>query len=185
MERLEQVLIVDDEEGVRDGLRLILEPIAERVDACASAAEARLLLAERSFQLLLLDVLLPDATAVELLDEMLAGNNPMPLVVAMSGGASAEQSFELGKRGVRRFLSKPLNEEQVLQAVAQSIDSVPNPKAWARSAVGHLPVREAEQQVRDAMLNEAMARTDGNRSRAAKLLDVSRQLLQYMLGGKA
>ena len=36
-----------------------------------------------------------------------------------------------------------------------------------------------------AMLEEAMARTDGNRSRAAKLLDVSRQLLQYMLGGKS
>jgi two-component system, response regulator RegA len=55
---------------------------------------------------------------------------------------------------------------------------------WRTRDVGRVPLHELEAEVRHAMLGEAIARAEGSRRGAARLLSVSRQLMQHMLRGR-
>ena len=68
------------------------------------------------------------------------------------------------------------------------LDRTPRPLAeppdltpYVRASVGIVPLQHIEEHVRHTMLQEALARSGGNRRGAARMLKVSRQLLQHML----
>jgi DNA-binding NtrC family response regulator len=129
---------------------------------------------------LVLDVVLPDGRAVDLLDA-LEDVSPAPCVVAISGAAGPEESFELAARGVRAYIKKPLNLEELEAGVKRALSEPPDLAPHVKSAVGRAPVHEVEQLVRDTMVHEALARGKGNRRRASHVLGISRQLLQHIL----
>jgi DNA-binding NtrC family response regulator len=106
---------------------------------------------------------------------------PTPLVVAMSGTALPEQAFELAQLGVRRFLPKPLDLPSLEAVLAEAVRNPPELEHQWRGLVGQRPIRDVEREMRRAMVQEAMAKSGGRLSKAARLLAVSRQLLQYML----
>jgi DNA-binding NtrC family response regulator len=105
----------------------------------------------------------------------------MPVIVAMSGQASADESFRLGQWGVRAYLPKPLD----LASFNATLDSVlmqpPDLEPHLRAAVGHKAIKDVENLVRETMVDEALAQATGNRRGAAKLLRISRELLQHIL----
>jgi two-component system, response regulator RegA len=173
------VLIVEDNDSLRAALERAL---AERatVESCASVQQAALKLRSLQPDVVLLDFDLPDGSALDVI-RLAAERAPVPAFVAMSGVADAGQAFSLAQLGVRSYLTKPVTLEQVERALESAVGTGPDVTPHVRAAVGRVALKELERVVRETMLSEALARSEGSRRGAARLLDVSRQLLQHML----
>jgi two-component system response regulator RegA len=178
--KVDRVLLVEDEAALRQTLERALAARFAEVRSAASVREAAELLASFEPDLLLLDVELGDGTALDVMRAALA-RETVPLVVAMSGAATPVESFDLAQLGVRSFLPKPLDLRRLDAALDAAIASAPDLRAQVRAAVGQRPIHELEEEVRVTMLREALARAKGSRRGAAKLLAVSRQVIQHML----
>jgi DNA-binding NtrC family response regulator len=176
------VLVVEDTEGLAKSLAESFAAVADEVAVARSVAEALAMLddAERTFELAVVDVRLPDGSGLDVAARALA-RRPMPIVVAMSGEASPEESFALARSGVHAYLQKPLSFASLLAALERAAAEKPALDAHVRAAVGKVPLHELEEDVRKAMVDEALARSDGSRRGAARLLAVSRQLMQHIL----
>lgn len=179
-----RILVVEDNQTLLRCLETALGRRSPQVVGCATVAAARAAIAERAPDLVVLDVALPDGTAFDVLDALHACD-AFPVVVAMSGTAEPGESFRLAQRGVRAFVPKPLDLETLDLAVDQALSQAPDIVPIVRTAVGHAPVREVEAVVRRTMVNEALGRTRGSKNGAAKILRVSRQLLQHMVRATA
>jgi len=179
---VERVLVVEDSRALLRSLCGALAGSYEDVRACRSVAEADSVLATWWPDLVLLDVVLPDGDAHAVL-ALLERRDPAPAVIAMSGAAGPSQSFRLAGRGVRAFLEKPLRLDRLNAAIQAALEAAPDLRPALKQLVGHKPLAEVETEVRAIMLDEALSRTGGSRRGAARLLSMSRQLVQYVLRG--
>ncbi len=177
--RVERALIVEDDELFRRSLVRFCRPLAKDLVEAATVAEARVALAKRP-TLVLLDVRLPDGSGLEVV-ELANDLRPAPLIVAFSGEATPPESFRLAQLGVREFLQKPFDLEQLEGALARSQEAPPALQPLVAGAVGHIDLGDVKAQVRQTMVRQALAMTKGNRSAAARLLGVSRQALQHIV----
>jgi len=106
---------------------------------------------------------------------------PRPIVIALSGRASASEAFQLAKLGVAAYLPKPVTPDALEAAFQMAAQTRLRVRDAAIDAVGRLSLADAERDVRRAMYLEALARAGGNSSRAAELLGVTRQAVQHHL----
>src|SRR4051812_24164637 len=96
-------VVVEDNPSLLRAVSLALESRARKVHACMTVAEARDAIAQiEGVALLVLDVSLPDGTARDVLDAA-RSLAETPVVVVMSGAASAEDAFGLAKLGAAAF----------------------------------------------------------------------------------
>lgn len=130
-------------------------------------------------RLLVLDVILPDGTALEFLREM-AEHSSFKAVVAISGAAEPAQSFALAQLGVECFVPKPIDLAAFERAVAQAMDSRIDLRPTLRKLVGRRAISDVETEARSTIVEEAVAQAGSVRG-AARLLSISRQLLQHIL----
>jgi two-component system response regulator RegA len=177
---VERVLVVEDSRVLLRSLRGVLTATYSDVRACRSVAEVEASVADWWPDLVLLDVVLPDGDAHSVL-QVLERRDPAPAVIAMTGSAGRAQSFALGMRGVRGFLEKPLRLDRLEAMIRQALETTPDLRPVLKQSVGHKLLADVETEVRTVMLDEALARTGGSRRGAARLLGMSRQLLQYVL----
>ena len=108
-----RVLIVDDEDSITCALELLLCEHDYDVDTASTAGEAEALLARRWFDLVYLDLRLPDADGIGLL-EQIKQTAPETEVVLMTAHGSLEVTIDAIKRGAFYYLEKPFTFEQVL-----------------------------------------------------------------------
>ena len=113
---LERVLIVEDDAALRRSLQRTLGRRFTSVRTCGTRAEAGVLIADWRPQLVLLDVMLPDGDAFDVLREA-ASSTPLPQVVAMSGAARAHLARDLRGAGVVELLVKPLTPDALDRAL--------------------------------------------------------------------
>lgn len=177
---VERVLIVEDDAALRATLERALAPRFAEVRSATNVAEAVAFLAGWRPDLLLLDVELPDGTAIDVMRAAVAGD-ALPLAIAMSGAAGPDQSFELAQLGVRTYLKKPLDLPSLERALSDAIENPLDVTPQIRAGVGQRPIHEVQEEVRTTMLREAVSRAGGSKRGAAKLLQISRQLVQHML----
>ena len=121
MESNDRLLVVDDEQGIREGCRRVLEPEGYQVETAGSLAEARERLAAEAFGLVLLDVMLPDGRGIELLEEI-RRRDADTVVAIITGYATVELAVEAIQQGAYDFLSKPFNGDVLLLAVRQGLE---------------------------------------------------------------
>ena len=115
------ILVVDDEHGIRELLFEILDDEGHNVIAAQNAAEARQARANARPDLVLLDIWMPDTDGVSLLKEWSAsGLLDMP-VIMMSGHATIETAVEATRIGAMAFLEKPITMQKLLAAVEQGL----------------------------------------------------------------
>jgi DNA-binding NtrC family response regulator len=115
------ILVVDDELGIRDLLSEILNDEGHQVELAENAAQARLARARGRPDLVLLDIWMPDTDGVTLLKEWSsAGLLTMP-VIMMSGHATIDTAVEATKIGAMAFLEKPITLQKLLQAVTHGL----------------------------------------------------------------
>jgi DNA-binding NtrC family response regulator len=127
------ILVVDDELGIRDLLFEILNDEGHAVEVAENAAQARAARAQSRPDLVLLDIWMPDTDGVSLLKEWsAAGLLNMP-VIMMSGHATIDTAVEATRIGAQAFLEKPITLQKLLKAVEQGLARKP---ATVASVVG-------------------------------------------------
>lgn len=115
------VLVVDDEPGIRELLAQILVDEGYTVATVATGEEALGALSKEIFDVVLLDVQLPGLNGLEILRQLKASGNRVP-VVMISGHATVEQAAEAVREGAADFLEKPLGLERVLVTVGNVLE---------------------------------------------------------------
>lgn len=144
------ILVVDDELGIRDLLSEILNDEGHSVDLAENAAQARAARQRTRPDLVLLDIWMPDTDGVTLLKEWsTTGQLSMP-VVMMSGHATIETAVEATKIGAHSFLEKPITMQKLLKAVEAGLArnggtgaaSAPPRKPGMAGVVPMMPVAE-------------------------------------------
>jgi DNA-binding NtrC family response regulator len=119
------ILVVDDEHGIRDLLFEILNDEGHAVTLAENAAQARAARSETRPDLVLLDIWMPDTDGVTLLKEWAgAGLLNMP-VIMMSGHATIDTAVEATRIGAQSFLEKPITLQKLLSAVEQGLSRKP------------------------------------------------------------
>ena len=115
------ILVVDDELGIRDLLWEILNDEGHNVEVAENAAQARAARLRERPDLVLLDIWMPDTDGVTLLKEWsFTGALTMP-VIMMSGHATIDTAVEATKIGAQAFLEKPITLQKLLKAVEQGL----------------------------------------------------------------
>ena len=122
---MSQILVIDDEVGIRELLSEILTDEGHDVATCENATTARAWREARRPDLVLLDIWMPDTDGVTLLKEWAAtGLLTMP-VVMMSGHATIDTAVEATRIGAVGFLEKPIGLQKLLAAVKQGLEHAP------------------------------------------------------------
>ena len=115
------VLIVDDERGMRDGCRRILERHAAVVDTAESGEEALTKLGRAQYDLALVDIRMPGMSGLELLERVRA-LDPDLVSIVVTGYASLQTAIEATKRGAHDVLPKPFTPDQLLAKVFSAVE---------------------------------------------------------------
>ena len=128
------ILVVDDELGIRDLLSEILFDEGHQVELAENAAQAREARQRMRPDLVLLDIWMPDTDGVSLLKEWAASGLLTMPVIMMSGHATIDTAVDAVRIGAQAFLEKPITLQKLLKAVEQGL-SREAPKAAAVVAV--------------------------------------------------
>lgn len=117
-----EILVVDDEIGIRELLSEILGDEGHTVLLAESAQQARKAREDNSLDLVLLDIWMPDTDGVTLLKEWAAGGKLTMPVIMMSGHATIDTAVEATRIGALDFLEKPIALQKLLKAVEQGLN---------------------------------------------------------------
>jgi len=115
------ILVVDDELGIRDLLSEILNDEGHSVELAENAAQARSARAAGEFDLVLLDIWMPDTDGVSLLKEWAAAGSLSMPVIMMSGHATIDTAVEATRIGAHAFLEKPITLQKLLKSVENAL----------------------------------------------------------------
>jgi len=110
------VLIIDDEAEIRESLQTLLEFEGYEVEAAANGAQGLSKLGDRPFDLVLLDLALPDRNGLELLPEIRA-LDPQISVIMITAYGTVEDAVRAMQSGAANFLQKPWDNEKLLADV--------------------------------------------------------------------
>jgi DNA-binding NtrC family response regulator len=116
----ERLLIVDDDEEMRDLLRKVLEKEGYRVSVAADGRQALAVLAQGAFDLVVTDMLMPQDGGLELLETLHRIHPALPVIIVTAFGDwhSYTRALELGAAA---FISKPLRMSELLAAVHNAL----------------------------------------------------------------
>ena len=119
---MNHVLIVDDEAEIRESLEGILREEDYLVTTCATAGEALELIRDADYDVVLLDIWLPDRDGLETLGEIRRMETPgLPEIVIISGHGTIEAAVRATKLGAYDFLEKPLSLERTLIVIGNAM----------------------------------------------------------------
>jgi DNA-binding NtrC family response regulator len=114
------ILVVDDEEIMREVITTLLEEEGYRVTSAATGEEGIEKVKEDACDLVLLDLMLPSMSGLEALEEMIL-IDPDIVVVMISAYASIETAVEATKSGAFDFITKPFKNEELLLVVKNGL----------------------------------------------------------------
>ena len=115
------ILVVDDELGIRDLLSEILNDEGHSVELAENAAQARDVRNRMRPDLVLLDIWMPDTDGVTLLKEWSTGGLLTMPVIMMSGHATIDTAVDAIRIGAQAFLEKPITLQKLLKTVEQGL----------------------------------------------------------------
>src|SRR5271166_1385089 len=116
------ILVVDDESEIREGLELLLTSEGYGVSSAETGESGLAKLGEHPFDLLLLDVSLPDGNGLDLLREI-RRRDPHLSVVLITAYGSIDMARAAFKGGALDFITKPWSNDELLAQVAQAVES--------------------------------------------------------------
>lgn len=175
-----RVLIVEDDRMVREGIVRALEQWGARVYSATTQDEGIEKLSVLP-QLLIVDIRLPEKGSGIKVAEAAARLRPAPISIAISGEATASEAFHLAQVGVVTYIPKPLNLETFASTVEAVLSDPPDISPHVLMRVGSEKYCDVVRKVRYTMVEQALAKTGGNRVQAARLLNLTRQAVQQMI----
>ena len=195
------ILVVDDEMGIRDLLSETLGDEGHTVLLAENAAEARAARLKARPDLVLLDIWMPDTDGVSLLKEWSAGGLLNMPVLMMSGHATIDTAVEATRIGAMDFLEKPFPLAKLLATVKKALAAKPPQKPSAEPVEApvplaapaapvearitglnlDLPLREARDAFERAYFEYHLGKEGGNISRVAEVVGLERTHLYRKL----
>ena len=184
-----EILVVDDEVGIRELLSEILFDEGYHVHLAENAAQARAFRNQQAPDLVLLDIWMPDTDGVTLLKEWVAQDLLTMPVIMMSGHGTIETAVEATRIGAVDFLEKPVALQKLFDAVAKAIrQGAPRLRRYAdimdgnaaKEAAPHfplpfdLPLREAHDYFDSLYFEYHMRKENGNMARVAQKAGLER-----------
>ena len=195
-----QILVVDDEIGIRELLSEILFDEGYQVYLAENAEQARAFRKEREPDLVLLDIWMPDTDGITLLKEWVDQELLTMPVLMMSGHGTIETAVEATRIGAVDFLEKPIALQKLLGAITKAIrDDAPmlnnhaveaqsqqitlsiDGKALQTSLPLDLPLREARDHFDALYFDYHLRKEVGNVSRVADKVGLERTHLYRKL----
>ena len=156
------ILVIDDEADIRESLEFLLTGEGFRVDLATRAVEGLETLARGSYDLILLDLVMPDLTGIETLAEIRKKDTTTPVFLITAYG-SIDVAVEALKAGANDYFSKPWDNEKLLIEIERMI------------AQSHL-LRENVELKRALKQRYSFANIVGKSERMLKLLDMVAQV---------
>jgi two-component system nitrogen regulation response regulator NtrX len=121
---MNHILIVDDEAEIRESLGEILKEDGYAVTSTATASEALILLRDASYDVMLLDIWLPDRDGLDVLTEIRSlAIESTPEVIIISGHGTIETAVRATKLGAFDFLEKPLSIDRTLILLKNAVEA--------------------------------------------------------------
>ena len=111
-----KILVVEDEPRYLESTRLLLRHYGHTVTTAVNAAQARTRLSDESYDLVMLDLHLPDATGLDILADM-APQLEQSMVIVVSGDTSIDSAIQALKAGAYDFLRKPYEPEELVKSL--------------------------------------------------------------------
>jgi len=195
-----QILVVDDEIGIRELLSEILFDEGYQVHLAENAAQARAFRNEFEPDMVLLDIWMPDTDGVTLLKEWVEQDLLTMPVVMMSGHGTIETAVEATRIGAVDFLEKPIALQKLLSTIAKAIkEGAPKPQAQHSEAQSQkitldidgraqhfslpldLPLREAREHFDALYFDYHLRKEAGNVMRVAEKVGLERTHLYRKL----
>ena len=167
-------LVVDDDEVFRNRLCRALSDRKWEAGAVSGGAEALRFARDRSPDLVIVDLRMPEKAGLEVVEELRALDSSTTIVM-LTGYGSIPTAISAMKKGADYYLSKPADADQIL-AVYEKLRSAPNDSAEVPESVPTLARVEWEH------IQRVISDCDGNISQAARLLGIHRRSLQRKLG---
>ena len=121
MEQKERILVIDDEVGIRSGCQRALMPHGYQVEVAATGQEGLAKLREDGFALVLLDVMMPDVSGIDLLEPILA-HDPDVVCIIITGFGTVELAVQAIKLGAYDFISKPFTADTLSLTVEKGLE---------------------------------------------------------------
>lgn len=165
------VLVVDDELGVRASLRKILEDDCEILEAI-DAASALAVMRQREVDMVLLDMMLPDALGTDVLGQIKALDESIE-VILVTAVREVRTAVEAIKLGATHYLAKPADADEILAAFHRT-------EGDAALPVGPKPLSVARLEWEH--IQKVLSECQGNISETARRLGMHRRTLQRKLG---
>ncbi len=133
-----QILVVDDEIGIRELLAEILADEGHQVLLAENAGAARRMRGAQRPDLVLLDIWMPDTDGITLLKEWAANGQLTMPVVMMSGHGTIETAVEATRSGAQDYLEKPIALQRLLATVKRALrnQDAPVPRRLSLAALG-------------------------------------------------
>jgi len=126
------ILLVEDEENLHEAHKLNLELEGYGVSSAFDGAAALKAIANEYFDLLILDIMLPEMDGLAVTESIRISNNEIPILILSAKNTSADRVSGL-KKGADDYLTKPFNLEELLLRVHKLIDK--NKKLQDRNSV--------------------------------------------------
>lgn len=117
----ERLLIVEDEDTLCQSLQRVFVREGYEVDMAASAEDAFKILEEKSYDLIITDIILPGISGIELLTKY-RKKNPSQKVIIITAYATVSTAVESIKVGASDFIIKPLIHDEMKRAVRKVLD---------------------------------------------------------------
>ena len=119
-ESLGRVLVIDDEAEIRESLETLLQLEGYTVTSAATGTEGTTLLGERTFDIVLLDLALPDKNGMDVLSEIRLVNPQQPVIMITAYG-TVENAVRAMQSGATNFIQKPWDNEKLLADVRAAV----------------------------------------------------------------
>ena len=171
-----QILVVDDEVGIRELLSEILADEGHQVTLAESASHARRVRERSRPDLVLLDIWMPDTDGITLLKEWAASGQLTMPVVMMSGHGTIETAVEATRIGALDFLEKPIALQRLLATVKRALRNpeVVAPPPLGLAVLGRSPaLAEAKKRLAQLAQSGAPLLLRGERGMQAELFACS------------
>jgi DNA-binding NtrC family response regulator len=136
---LPRVLIVDDEEGVREGLRTMFQREGLHVETAGSAEDGVRRIESRSFDIVFLDLNLPGSDGLSILGKLRRGTPPADVVI-LTGYGTVANTVEAMRKGAADVIEKPFGSDRILAVVRRVLETrqLKNELTWLQDRVREL-----------------------------------------------
>jgi DNA-binding NtrC family response regulator len=114
------ILIIDDEMAIRESLQTLLELENYRVDLAANADQGLASLATNTYDLVLLDISLPDRNGLDVLEEIRERDAALPVIMITAHG-TVDNAIRAMQTGATNFIPKPWDNEKLLADVGSAV----------------------------------------------------------------